>query len=116
MASISPLRNSTLVAPVEAGWSAALIVGHHPWNDDYDMTNSGDVVDNELEGAVVNLTIDGVRNGYVMDNVLYNDQGSAGLWGCAYQGAYTAADFENGLTKQSGSDVVTYHDQSCQIF
>ena len=104
------------VETAEDGLSAAMIIGHHPWNDDYDMTDSGDVIDNELEGAVVNLTIDGVRNGYVADNDLYNDRGSAGLWECAFQGPYTAADFENGLTKPSGGAVVTYHNLDCQIF
>ena len=92
-----------------AGW----IVGFHPWHAQVDTADAGESIENDMDGAVVNLTIDGVRNGTVYDNELQNPQGSAGLWGCTYSGNYTAADFEGGLTLQAGYAQRGYHPTGC---
>jgi parallel beta-helix repeat protein len=92
---------------------AGIMVGSHPWDAAKDLYDAGSVVQNDSEGAVVNLTIDGVRNGTVSGNDVTSAQGSRGLSNCSASDNYTAAHFESGLTVQSGYVVRYYHPGQC---
>ena len=93
--------------------SVGLMVGDHPWEESEYITDSGETLENEINGAVVSLSIDGIEDGVVLDNELYNDQGSAGLFGCTYSGPYTAYDFGITATIQGGYASRWYHNGTC---
>jgi len=77
-----------------------LLAGEHPWNPNGTITDVGEVAYNAIDGAMANLVIDGIGNGYIMNNSMSNAQGSASLT-CSYTTNYTAADFGS-ATIQSG--------------
>jgi hypothetical protein len=55
--------------------SFGLSIGMHPWFTDQ-WTNGGTITANTVNGAVVNLAIDGVRNVTVSGNLLSGPQGN----------------------------------------
>ena len=88
-----------------------LMVGMHPWNPSLTVVDAGSVVENEIDGAVINLAIDGISDGLVDDNTTSNAQGTVGFNGCAnsYAGEeYTAAHYGS-ATIQSGSIAIYFH-------
>lgn len=91
--------------------AAGIFVGDRPWRADHTIYGEFEVIDNEVNGAVVALSIDGIDAGTITDNGLYNAQGTAGLFGCTYSGLYTAADYGS-ATIQSGSVTRHYHQGS----
>lgn len=101
------------------GYGIAL--GNHPWTarggtPEGALTLSVGLVEGNLvDGAVVNLAIDGIADGVVVGNTLLNQQGSRAYpAGCQLGGTnYTAADF--GSAQIPGGFVSrTYHNDSCQ--
>jgi hypothetical protein len=70
-----------------------IMVGNDPWigsSDPTQVPDAGFVVNNTVEGAVVNLAIDGIQDGYIVGNTLSNHQGTYGFH-CSASYDYTAA-------------------------
>ncbi len=92
-----------------------IIVGFEPWwglpGNDGLVTNAGSVVSNSVSGAVVNLAIDGIGNGYIQNNSLSNNQGSDG-YACSYSSQYTAHYF-GGASIQGGWEPRWFFNGQC---
>ena len=84
-----------------------VLVGHHPWDTSGGISDAGEIAYNTIEGAMANLVIDGISDGYVMNNSMSNAQGSMSLT-CSYAANYTAADFGS-ATIQSGYTSRDFH-------
>jgi hypothetical protein len=99
--------------------SFGLIVGYEPWytprpagtNWRELVTNSGSVTGNVITGAVVNLAIDGVLNGYIQGNSMSGHQGTRG-YGCSYSSDYTAHYFGT-ASIQGGWDARWFFNGNC---
>lgn len=91
-----------------------LMIGSHPWDIEIPVPHAGRVLGNSADGAVNNLTVDGIAAGEVQGNGFGLSQGnkqfpaSCGLPGAAY----TAADF-GGAGLQGGWIFRFYHPNGC---
>ncbi len=92
--------------------SFGIIVGFHPWGDQW-VTDAGSVVSNTTTGSVVPLAIDGIVNGSVQANVFGGHRGTNGWGSCSLSADYTAGDFGN-ASIQNGWVWRTYHGGGCQ--
>jgi hypothetical protein len=74
--------------------SFGLMVGQHPWTLDpsQQVSDAGSVYSNSINGAVVNLAVDGTTGGSVSGNGYSGAQGSAG-YPCTHSSNYAAAHF-----------------------
>jgi hypothetical protein len=81
---------------------AGLVVGPHPWDSNSTSPYAGQVFSNYIDGAVINLVVDGIEDGAVTNNYLSRNRGSAGLWGCSsYEyaaGHFGSATIQTGYT------------------
>ena len=86
--------------------STGLYIGGHP--SPYSIIDMGDVVNNRIEGAVVNVWIEGVESGWFHDNWMLNPQGTRHNLCLGTSGNYLVNDF--GLaTIQGGWTVFSVH-------
>lgn len=85
-----------------------LSVGSHPFippgNPLVTLSNAGGVSGNTISGTQINLSIDGISDGAVVNNTLTNPQGNrTNFNGCAFNGNYTAGHFggvvQDGFTR-----------------
>jgi len=79
---------------IEAGYdtiSTGLQLGTHP--DPWVIRNVGDVRNNRISGAVVNLLVEGIDNGVIADNDLTGAQGTRHNVCPGFSANYTAAHF-----------------------
>jgi len=83
--------------------SFGVMLGRHPWGPFRDVNQNphtltvllGDATGNSIDGAFINLVIEGTEDGNVMGNVYRNHHPGRGGLGCeSFQSAdYTAAHF-----------------------
>lgn len=71
--------------------STGMYVGGHP--TPYVIQNAGEILNNRIDGAVVNLWIEGIGGAYVADNWMLNAQGSRQNLCPGVSGNYFANDF-----------------------
>jgi parallel beta-helix repeat protein len=90
-----------------------LVVGYHPWSNGslFDLDEIGTVRNNNIQGAVVNLAIDGIQSGLITGNTMSGHQGNDG-WGCSLTYNYTAGDYGS-ASLQSGWVPLVYHFGAC---
>lgn len=93
---------------------AGMIVGHHPWDNGYTAEDVGEIYENDIYGAVINLAIDGISDGYIYDNVLSNHRGNVGLGSCTTAYAYTAGHVGS-ATIDSGYTSLVYDNGGCYV-
>ena len=102
----SNFRYNTLSSG-SGGMAFGIMVGFEPWwdpsPDNGFVTDAGSVTNNTVSGAVVNLAIDGIGNGYVSGNTLSSNQGTWG-YGCTVSMEYSS-HFIGGATIDSGLGV-----------
>jgi hypothetical protein len=93
----SNYRNNTITSGVDM-LAFGMAVGFEPWYNpafpfpDGFTTNAGSVTGNTISGAVVNLAVEGIGNGYVANNTVSANQGSWGFQ-CSTTNNYTAHFF-----------------------
>lgn len=92
----------------------ALVVGPHPWDSGLSTDDAGEVYENEIGGAVVNLAVDGVYGGAVYDNSLSSAQGSAG-YNCSVSADFTLGHYSGIYPLQGGSTSLVYDGGSCYV-
>jgi hypothetical protein len=91
--------SNTIHCDEEDMMAFGLIIGYEPWFTGYNSDNygfvddAGYVTNNTIEGAVVNLAIDGIGDGYVDNNSVSNNRGIWGFNNCSISRAYTAHFF-----------------------
>ncbi len=79
--------------------SFGLIAGFEPWFNGLVssahgfVSDAGSITNNEIEGAVVNLAIEGIADGYVSGNTMYNNRGDWGFGCSSISEQYTAHYF-----------------------
>lgn len=69
-----------------------LVVGFHPWDVSFDLTDAGSVINNVSSGAVDNLTVEGIgpgAAGMVSGNTVSGAQGTNGFGTCTISKDYT---------------------------
>ena len=79
---------------IESGYnmlSTGIQVGPHP--EAWIMNNAGEIRYNHVSGAVVNLVVEGINDGVVMDNDLHDAQGDRHNLCPGFSANYTAAHF-----------------------
>jgi len=94
--------------------SYGIVTGFHPWDPAVGVPHGGSLVSNFAEGAVNNLTVDGIGDGTVQSNGWGAIQGNKQYPpSCQLPGAhYTAFDF--GIASlQNGYISRFYHNTSC---
>jgi hypothetical protein len=89
-----------------------LIVGSHPWNTSSTASDIGTVSYNTISGAVVNLAIDGISTGSVVNNSMSSPQGSAG-YNCSTSANYTIAHYGTATLQGSWNASRHYHPGGC---
>lgn len=77
-----------------------LVVGPHPWNASFTYANVGEVRNNTIAGAVVNLAIDGIDSGYISDNATSGHQGDRGFNCPGFSAEATAIHFGSATINQ----------------
>lgn len=82
--------------------SFGIVLGRHPWPNTGDTGDVGEVYENYVDGAVINLAIDGIEAGVIVDNVLSNPQGSRGFETCTVSANLSVAH-KGTATVQSGA-------------
>jgi hypothetical protein len=92
-----------------------IMVGSEPWYY-YNrfVTHAGSVVNNSVDGAVVELAIDGIGDGYIMDNTLGTPLGTLAFYTCSlpYGLEYTAHMF-GAATIQANPDNWWFFEGNC---
>lgn len=88
-----------------------VIVGIHPWDTTVSNPSAGTVQNNNIQGAVVNLAVDGIGDGTVTGNATSIPQGTNG-YGCTIADNYTSAHF-GVASLQPGADCRWYHNGQC---
>jgi len=78
-----------------------LVVGPHPWNAGFTYANVGEVRNNTIAGAVVNLAIDGIDSGYISDNVTSGHQGDRAFNCPGFSAEATAIHFGSATINQT---------------
>jgi parallel beta-helix repeat protein len=91
--------------------SIGLLVGSHPWTTDPSQAigYAGQVVNNTISGAVIDLVVEGIGDGYVAGNSVSGSQGDNGLNANCYGYDYTAWHAGN-ANIQPGSFGLQYDD------
>lgn len=89
-----------------------LAVGPHPWNSSYTYGHVGEVRNNTITGAVVNLAVDGISSGYIGDNVASGNQGDRGFNCAGFSANITAIHFGSATINQSYIPK-HYHGEGC---
>lgn len=79
-----------------------IVMGLHPWELAGTDGDVGEVYENSIDGAVINMAIDGIDDGDIYDNVLTNPQGSNGFGSCTYSGNLSAVHYGS-ASIQSGA-------------
>ena len=106
---------SNTITSSEDMMAFGIVVGFEPWYDGLGangfVSDAGSVVYNTVNGAVVNLAIEGVGGGYIMNNSLSNNQGTWGF-NCSTSVDYTAHFYGN-ATIQSGWSAYWFAWGSC---
>ena len=99
---------------VEVGFDKAttgLDIGPHISNPGVFVSNIGSIRNNTISGAVVNLLVDGIQAGEVVNNTVFGNQGSRGL-PCGSSANYTAGHF-GGATLTGGWTCWVYDGCAC---
>lgn len=107
----SVYRNNRIVSSRDS-MGIGLMVGTHPWDMHLVVKDAGTVADNEIEGAVVNLAVDGIERGRVWGNRMSGAQGHRGPGVCPLSAEYTAGDYGEALL-QDGAIGRVYHNGIC---
>ncbi|MBI2062126.1 MAG: hypothetical protein HYT64_00300 [Candidatus Yanofskybacteria bacterium] len=68
----SSFRGNTIYSSSPNRMSMGISVGSHMWNKDVWVSNAGEVKDNTVYGADVNIVVDGIRGGTVANNNFRN--------------------------------------------
>lgn len=89
----SVLRHNTVRAAIDT-LGFGLAIGPHTWADpSLVVSNAGEVHENTISGAFINLAIDGIEDGRIWANELSEPQGTKGIWSCRKSANYTAGHF-----------------------
>jgi hypothetical protein len=91
------------VDALEDGLGYGIILGDHPWNASQNFGDAGEIYENTINGAVINLGICGIDDADVHDNSFSNHQGTRGLNSCTVSADYTvghagSASLQGGYT------------------
>jgi hypothetical protein len=101
---------------IEAGYNLltfGLILGNHPWAPGETTSDVAEVTNNTITGAVVNVAIDGIGNGYIHDNHPSGAQGNRHFESsCTYSADYTAGHYGSATIVGSPSSIV-FHPDGC---
>ena len=92
--------------------AGGLVLGLHPWDSGVTSPDVGEIYENDIHGAVINLVIDGIGAGYVYDNTFGTPQGNSGLGGCTTSTNYTAAHVGS-ATIQGSYTTLAVHPTGC---
>lgn len=90
--------------------SFGLLVGTHPWTTGGAITSAGEVSYNTIVGAMANLVVDGIQDGWVHSNTMSNARGTR-AYTCTYTSNYTAHHF--GSASIQGGYTVHAFDPGC---
>jgi hypothetical protein len=99
---------------VQVGYDKAttgIDIGPHIANSGVWVSNIGSVRNNTVSGAVVNILVDGIQGGEVINNTAFGHQGSRGL-PCGSSADYTAGHF-GGATLSGGFICWVYDGCGC---
>lgn len=91
--------------------SFGIIVGHHPWGTGT-VGDVGEVSYNSATGAVVNLAIDGITAGTVINNSVSSAQGNRGFH-CSLSANYTAAHWGSASVQGGWNLLWQYNNNTC---
>jgi hypothetical protein len=115
----STFQNNTITSAVADRLSMGLLVGSHPWNSSVWVHDAGNVVNNTIRGAVINLVVEGVDGtGTVTGNSMSGHQGSVEFGSCRVSANYTVyGPHVANMTLQAGWDYqLQYDDGRCTIY
>jgi hypothetical protein len=91
--------------------SFGILVGHHPWNSGT-ISDVGEVSHNSSTGAVVNLAVDGIGGGLVINNSTSGAQGNRGFH-CGFSANYTAAHWGSASIQGRWDALWQYDNGTC---
>ena len=109
----SEVRGNTVDCPVPDRLGMGILVGSHPWSAAVPVFNAGTVVSNTVQGAVINLIIEGIDAGTVSDITASGNQGSLGFGTCTISQNYTAFHFGNAVIPPNPFFLL-FDNQTCQ--
>ncbi len=109
------VSSNTIHGDADDRMGIGLLVGDDPFASNHQVSNAGYVHDNTVDGAGIDLVIEGIDNGTVTSNSLSNPRGSFAGWGC-FLGPmnYTAYDFGS-ATIDGGYVSMEFNDAVCTI-
>jgi hypothetical protein len=88
-----------------------MAVGYHAWSASVDVGDIGEIYDNTIYGAAVNLSVDGIADGQIWNNSMSAARGTNGMNGC-YAYDYIAGHFGS-ASIQTGYTSLVYDGTNC---
>ncbi len=109
----SEYRSNTVFSTRPNVLSVGILIGSHPWNSQVSVKNSGRVIANTSYGNVMNLVVDGVYGGEIMDNNVHDPQGEDSLCGRSQENYTVFPPHAVGVILQEGWKLMKLDDWSC---